>query len=254
MRVIRGRNFSEHIAGDSSAVVINQKMAGKLGVKDPIGVEINTGGDYKMHVVGVVADFNYESVKDEIVPLVLHLGHWATVVAVKTDTRNLAGLIKQIAATWKSFMPQQELRYTFLDESFARMYGDLQRMQHMFTSLTTLAIIIACLGLFALSAYMAEQRRKEIGIRKVLGATVGQLTSLLSRDFLRLVFISIFIASPIAYWGMHKWLEDYVYRIQLGAWIFLVAAGMVVVIALATISVQAMRAALANPASALRSE
>jgi putative ABC transport system permease protein len=151
-------------------------------------------------------------------------------------------------------MPQQELRYTFLDESFARMYGDLTRQQHMFASLTTLAIIIACLGLFALSAYMAEQRRKEIGIRKVLGATVGQLTSLLSRDFLRLVLVSIFIASPIAYWGMHKWLEDYTYRIEIGVWIFVAAAGMVVLIALATISVQAVRAALANPAMSLRSE
>ena len=254
MRLVRGRNFSEHIAGDSSGVVINQKMAEKLGVKDPIGVEISTGGTYKMHVVGVIADFNYESVKDEIVPLVLHLGHWATVVAVKADTRDMAGLIRQIGSVWKGFMPQQELRYTFLDESFARMYGDLTRMQHMFASLTTLAIIIACLGLFALSAYMAEQRRKEIGIRKVLGATVGQLASLLSRDFLRLVLVSIFIASPIAYWGMHKWLEDYVYRIEIGAWIFLAAAGMVVVIALATISVQAVRAALANPAGSLRSE
>jgi len=146
------------------------------------------------------------------------------------------------------------LRYTFLDESFARMYGDLQRMQHMFTSLTTLAIIIACLGLFALSAFMAEQRRKEIGIRKVLGATVGQLMGLLSRDFLRLVLISIFIASPLAYWGMHKWLQDYVYRVDIGAWIFIAAAGMVVVIALATISVQAVRAALANPAGSLRSD
>jgi putative ABC transport system permease protein len=254
MRLVRGRNFSEHLAGDSSAVVINQKMADKLGVGDPLGVEINTGGTYKMHVVGVVADFNYESVKDEIQPLVIHLGHWATVVAVKVDTRDMAGLIRQVGAVWKGFMPQQALRYTFLDERFARMYDDLQRMQHMFTSLTTLAIIIACLGLFALSAYMAEQRRKEIGIRKVLGATVGQLTSLLSRDFLRLVLISIFIASPIAYWGMHMWLQDYVYRIEIGAWVFLMAAGMVVVIALATVSAQAVRAALANPAGSLRSE
>lgn len=254
MRLVRGRNFSQAIAGDSSAVVINQKFADKLGVKDPLGVEINTGGTYKMHVVGVVSDFNYESVKDEIQPLVLHLGHWATVVAIKADTRDLAGLIRQVGAVWKSFMPQQALRYTFLDESFARMYGDLQRMQHMFTSLTTLAIIIACLGLFALSAYMAEQRRKEIGIRKVLGATVGQITGLLSRDFLGLVLISIFIASPLAYWGMHKWLEDYVYRTRIGAWVFVAAAGMVVVIALATISVQAVRAALANPAGSLRSE
>jgi putative ABC transport system permease protein len=254
MRMIRGRNFSEHIAGDSSAVVINEAMAAKLGVKDPVGQVIDNGGDFKMHVVGVVADFNFESVKDAIVPLVLHLGHWATVIAVKTNTQDIAGLIKQVGTVWKSFMPQQELRYSFLDENFARMYADLQRTRNMFTSLTMLAIIIACLGLFALSAFMAEQRRKEIGIRKVLGATVGQLASLLSRDFLRLVLVSIFIASPIAYWGMHKWLEDYVYRIDIGVWIFAVAAGIVAVIALATISFQAVRTALANPAGSLRSE
>jgi putative ABC transport system permease protein len=256
MRLVEGRNFSDEIAGDSSAVVINESMAKKMGIKgSPIGALIDRGDTaHAMHVVGVVADFNFESVKDKITPLVLHLGHWARVIAVKTDTRDMAGLIKQVSALWKGFMPQQALRYTFLDEDFARMYADLGRMRNMFTSLTTLAIIIACLGLFALSAYMAEQRRKEIGIRKVLGATVGQLTGLLSRDFLKLVLVSIFIASPIAYWGMHKWLQDYVYRIDIGFWIFVAAAGMVVVIALATISVQAVRAALANPAGSLRSE
>ena len=254
MRLVRGRGLSEHIAGDSSAVVINERMAAKLGVKDPLGQVIDYGGDFKMHVVGVVADFNFESVKDAIVPLVLHLGHWSTTVAVKTNTQDMAGLIKQVGVLWKSFMPQQELRYSFLDENFARMYADLQRTRNMFTSLTTLAIIIACLGLFALSAFMAEQRRKEIGIRKVLGATVGQLTSLLSRDFLRLVLVSIFIASPIAYWAMHRWLQDYVYRIDIGFSVFLVAGGMVVVIALATIAAQAIRAAVANPALSLRSE
>lgn len=254
IRLTRGRNFSEHIAGDSSAVVINETMASKLGLKDPIGHEIDNGGDYKMHIVGVTADFNYESVKDEITPLVLHLGHWSSVVAVKLDPGNVAGVIRQIDGVWKSFMPQQALRYSFLDEDFARMYADLARMQSMFTSLTTLAIIIACLGLFALSAYMAEQRRREISIRKVLGATVGQLTGLLSRDFLRLVAVSVFIASPIAYWGMHKWLQDYVYRVDIGIGVFVGAGLMVVMIALATIAVQAIRAAVASPARNLRSE
>jgi len=256
MRVVKGRNFSEHMASDSSGVVINESMAAKLGVANPIGVEIDNGGDYKMHVVGVVADFNYESVKDQIFPLVLHLGHWSSVIAVKTNTGDMAGMIRQIGGVWKEFVPQQELRYSFLDENFARMYADLGRTRNMFTSLTTLAIIIACLGLFALSAYMAEQRRKEIGIRKVLGATVGQLTGLLSRDFLRLVAISILIACPMAYWGMHRWLQDYQsqYRIDIGAGVFLGAGVMVVAIALATISVQAVRAALANPAKSLRSE
>jgi putative ABC transport system permease protein len=207
-----------------------------------------------MHIIGVVADFNYESIKDPIEPLVLHRGGWATVIAVKADTRDMAGLIRNVSTLWKSFSPQQEIRYTFMDESFARMYADVQRTQSIFTSLAVLAIVIACLGLFALSAFMAEQRRKEIGIRKVLGATVSQLTGLLSKDFLRLVLVSIFIASPIAYWSMHKWLQDYVYRVDIGIGVFLLAGGLIVAIALMTISFQAIRAAVANPTNSLRSE
>ena len=254
IRLVKGRSFSWNIASDSSAVVISEKMAARLGFKDPIDQQIDYGGDFKMHIIGVVADFNYESIKDPIEPLVLHRGGWATVIAVKADTRDMAGLIRNVSTLWKSFSPQQEIRYTFMDESFARMYADVQRTQSIFTSLAVLAIVIACLGLFALSAFMAEQRRKEIGIRKVLGATVSQLTGLLSKDFLRLVLVSIFIASPIAYWSMHKWLQDYVYRVDIGIGVFLLAGGLIVAIALMTISFQAIRAAVANPTNSLRSE
>ena len=254
MKLVQGRSFIADIASDSSAIVINEAMAVKMGLKDPVGQELSFGGTFKMHVVGVVADFNYESVKDLVQPLALHLGNWATMVAVKTNTADIAGLIRKVGVVWKGFSPQQELRYNFLDEGFARMYDDVRRTGNIFTALATLAIVIASLGLFALSAFMAEQRQKEIGIRKVLGATVAQLTGLLSRDFLRLVLLSIFIASPLAYWGMHKWLQGYAYRIDIGFWVFVVAAGLVVVIALATISVQAVRAALANPVRNLRRE
>jgi putative ABC transport system permease protein len=252
--LLQGRRFSADIASDSSAIVINEAMAVKMGLKDPVGQELSFGGTFKMHVVGVVGDFNYESVKDVVQPLALHRGSWATMVAVKTNTADMAGLIKKVGAVWKTFSPQQELRYNFLDESFARMYDDVRRTGNIFTALATLAIVIASLGLFALSAFMAEQRRKEVGIRKVLGASVGQLTGLLSRDFLRLVLLSIFIASPLAYWGMHKWLEGYAYRTPISGWIFLVAGGLVGAIALLTISFQAIKAALANPARTLRSE
>jgi putative ABC transport system permease protein len=254
MKLVQGRSFSADIATDSSAIVINESMVRKLGLKDPLGQELSFGGTFKMHVVGVVADFNFESVRDEIRPVVLHRGNWATIVAVKTNTADMAGLIKKVGAVWKTFSPQQELRYNFLDERFARMYDDVRRTGNIFTALATLAIVIASLGLFALSAFMAEQRRKEVGIRKVLGATVGQLTGLLSRDFLRLVLLSIFIASPLAYWGMHKWLEGYAYRAPISGWIFLAAGGLVGAIALLTISFQAVKAALANPARTLRSE
>ena len=245
-----GRMYSYDIASDSTAVVVNETMVKKLGFKDPLGKEISAG--WKQHIIGVVADFNFESVKEEVGPIVLHRGDWATVVAVKTKAKDIASVIRQVGGVWKSFVPQQELRYAFLDESFARMYGDVKRMGDIFTSFALLAVIIACLGLFGLSAFMAEQRAKELGIRKVLGASVGQLAGLLSKDFLKLVFISIFIASPIAWWGMHKWLQDYVYRIDIGIWVFAAAGAIVVLIALLTISFQSLKPATANPVDSLK--
>ncbi len=254
MKLVKGRTFSWDMASDSSAVIVNQTMASKLGLANPLGKLIDRGGSYKMHIIGVVADFNFETVRDSIRPLLIHLGDWSTIVAVKASTNDMAGLIKRVGAVWKSYMPQQEFRYTFLDETYARTYADVQRTQSMFTSLSTLAIVIACLGLFALSAYVAERRRKEVGIRKVLGASVAQVTGLLTREFVVLVLISILIATPVAYWGMHLWLQDYIYRIGLGWWVFVMAGVMVTGIALVTMGVQAVRAARANPAPSLRAE
>jgi putative ABC transport system permease protein len=254
MKLVAGRMYSYDIASDSTAVVVNETLVRKLGLKDPVGKEIYTW--YKQRIVGVVADFNFESVRQEIEPVVLHRGDWASIIAVKTKPDDMAATIKQVGAVWKSFMPQQELRYNFLDESFARMYADVKSTGDIFTSFASLAVIIACLGLFGLSAYMAEQRAKELGIRKVLGATVGQLTALLSTDFFRLIVISIFIASPIAWWGMHKWLQDFAsdYRIDIGIWTFAAAGAMVILIAALTISYQALKAAIANPVNSLKSE
>jgi len=254
MKLVAGRMYSYDIASDSTAVVVNETLVKKLGLKDPVGKEIYTW--YKQRIVGVVADFNFESVKQVIDPVVLHRGDWASVIAVKTKPHDLAATIQQIGTVWKSFLPQQEIRYNFLDESFAHMYADVKRTGDIFTSFALLAVIIACLGLFGLSAFMAEQRAKELGIRKVLGATVGQLTILLSKDFFRLILISIFIASPIAWWGMHKWLQDFAayYRIDIGLWTFAVAGAAVVLIAALTISFQALKAAVANPVDSLKSE
>ena len=254
VKMVAGRSFSPTMPTDSQAVIINQAMAKKLGVTDPIGLKIMTGGKSKgVPIIGVMEDFNFESVKQEVGPLVLFLGRWSSIVAVKMNTADVRGLVGGIDGVWKKFAPQQSLRYTFMDEEFANTYVDVQRTGNIFTALSTLAVVIACLGLFALSAFMAEQRRKEIGIRKVLGATVMQVAGLLSKDFLRLVLIAFVIASPIAYWGMHKWLQDYVYRIEIGVWMFVGAAVLVTIIALATISMQALRAATANPAESLKS-
>ena len=163
-------------------------------------------------------------------------------------------VLQAITTTWNSFSPNQRIRYTFLDESFANMYADVQSMGRIFTSFAVLAIIIACLGLFALSAFMAEQRSKEIGIRKVLGASVSGITTLLSIDFIKLVFIAIVIASPIAWWAMTKWLQDFTYHIPVSFWVFILAGVVAILIALITVSFQSIKAALMNPVKSLKAE
>src|SRR5215204_330183 len=252
MKIIAGRNFSFQMPSDSQAVIINQTMASRLNLKDPIGKRI-TNGDVFI-VVGVVEDFNFESMRSNIEPVCLKLGTSPSIVSIKITTADMSDLLSSITSVWKKFAPAQPLRYSFLDEKFASMYADIQRMGRISTSFSILAIIIASLGLFALSAFMAEQRSKEIGVRKVLGASVSHLASLLSRDFLKLVVIAVIIASPIAWWAMNEWLQDFVYRTNISLWIFLVAGGAALLIALLTVSFQAIKAAIANPVKSLRTE
>jgi putative ABC transport system permease protein len=254
MKIVAGRNFSWEMLSDSQAVVINQTMAKKLHLKDPIGKLITNGWSHPFNVVGVVQDFNFESMRDSTGALCMHLGNSPSIVSVKMNTAEIKNLVPAITAVWKKFAPAQPIRYTFLDESFKNMYADVQRMGSIFTSFAILAIIIACLGLFALSAFMAEQRNKEISIRKVLGASVSGITAMLSKDFVKLVLIAVVIASPIAWWAMNKWLQDFSYRIEISWWMFGVAAILVILIALVTISFQSIRAAIVNPAKGLRSE
>lgn len=254
MHVIEGRNFSKDMASDSSATIINKTMAAKMGLKNPIGQRIVNGWE-TWTVIGVMEDFNFESMRQDVGPLCLVLGgKSSSIISVKVNTADVKTVISNISAAWKSFSPNQPIRYTFLDESFANMYADVQRTGTIFTSFAVLAIIIACLGLFALSAFMAEQRNKEIGIRKVLGASVSGITAMLSKDFVKLVIISIVIATPIAWWAMTKWLEDFAYRISMSWWMIAAAALSAIVIALVTISFQSIKAALMNPVKALRSE
>ena len=254
MQIAQGRYFSKEMASDSAAVVINKAMAEQLGLKKPLGERIENGWQ-KFTVIGVMEDFNFESMKQKVTPLCLILGDYnSAIISVKISGTDPQKVISQVASVWKSFSPDQPFRYTFLDESFAHMYADVQRTGKIFTSFAVLAIIIACLGLFALSAFMAEQRTKEIGIRKVLGASVNGIAAMLSKDFLKLVIIAMVIASPIAWWAMVKWLQDFEYRIPVG-WGFFAVAGMTAVfIALVTISFQAIKAAIANPVKSLRTE
>jgi len=254
MHLLEGRNFSKDMASDTAATIINQTFAKKLGLGDhPVGQIIMHYGQ-KLRVIGVLKDFNFESFRDDIDGVSLFLGLSPSVVSVKMKTADVGNILPQVTALWKKMAPDQPLRYTFMDDSFKNMYADVQKQASIFTSFATLAIIIACLGLFALSAFMAEQRSKEVSIRKVLGASVTELTSLLSRDFVKLVLIALVIASPIAWWGMNKWLQNFIFRIEIHWWFFAIAGLLVIVIALATISFQAIKAAMVNPIKNLRSE
>jgi putative ABC transport system permease protein len=255
MKLLEGRNFSYDMANDTpyaGSVIINQALAKKLNLKNPVGKRITNGAIFT--VIGVVQDFHFESMHGEIGPLVMHLGLSPSIVTVKVKGENMKSTLRSIANTWRSFAPDQPIRYTFLDKSFANMYADVQRMGSIFTTFSIVAIVIACLGLFALSAFMAEQRSKEIGIRKVLGATVSGITTLLSYDFIKLVFIAILIASPIAWYAMNTWLEGFAYRIVIEWWVFILAGFISILIALLTVSFQSIKAALMNPVKSLKAE
>jgi len=258
MQMARGRNFSKDFGGDSTGVIINETTASFLGYPDPVGKKIYTFGDsnkmVSYDIIGVVKNFNFESLHQNIGPLSFFLGKRADLASFKVNTSNIKNLVSQVEQVWKTMAPGMPFSYRFLDESFNKMYSAEQRVGQIAMMFAVLAILIACLGLFGLVTFIAEQRTKEIGIRKVLGASVGGIVGLLSKDFVKLVAISFVIGGPIAWWAMHSWLSDFAYRINLEWWIFLAAALLSMAIALITVSFQAIRAALNNPVNSLRTE
>ncbi len=254
--VIKGRNFSKEFTTDSSAVVINQAMVRELGWSntDPIGKTIVRSGQKEFKVLGVVEDFNYASAKEKVSPLMMMLGKNSGGLVIKINTRNVKGFLGDLKKQWDAFKPDGPLEYTFLDDNFAKLYASELRTQQIFSAFAIIAIIIATLGLFGLSAFIIEQRTKEIGIRKVLGASVQNVLLLVSKDFLMLVGIAFLISIPVTWWAMHNWLQDFAYRINIQWWIFALAGIMAILISILTISFQAIKAAIANPVKSLRSE
>jgi putative ABC transport system permease protein len=252
MKLVAGRNFDEKLKSDTASMIINQAMAKAMGYKKPVGERMGNGRTY--NVIGMVEDFHFETMKGEIRPLCMVMGKGGNIVSVKVKSKNVANVLQSINKVWDKFMPHQPFRYTFLDESYARMYDDVDRMGRIFASFAGLAIIVACLGLFALSAFMVEQRSKEISIRLVMGASVRNIFKLLTQNFVKLVLVSFVIAAPISWYMMNKWLEDYKYKIIISWDVFMIAGVISVCIALLTISYQSISAALANPANRLRSE
>jgi ABC-type antimicrobial peptide transport system permease subunit len=254
-QVIEGRDFSRNFQTDSSAVILNEAAMDLIGSKNIIGKIITDENDNRLHVVGVVKNLIMESPYSEIKPTFFILGNDLRLVNLKlAPTAQISDALNKIQKVFKAYNPGISFDYQFADDEYSKKFRNEERIGKLSAFFSLLAIMISCLGLFGLVSFVAEQRRKEIGIRKVLGASVAGITSLLSKDFLRLVFISSVIAFPLSWWFMHNWLQNYAYRISIEWWVFVIAGLVSIFIALVTVSFQAIRTAIANPVKSLRTE
>jgi len=267
MKIKLGRDFSTEFPSDSSAIVMNETAAKQFNFDaDPLGKKISTFNGSKPDgtadpgqirswtVIGIVEDFHFESLKQNISPLALFLGKSDGMVSFRFEARNTQDVIQAVEKSWKTLAPGQPFQYSFLDQDFGRMYATEQKLGEIFALFAGLAIVIACLGLFALTAFTAEQRTKEIGIRKVLGASVAGIIVLLSKEFGKLIVIAFVVAAPLAWWGVDWWLKNYTYKVEVGIYVYLAAGGMAFLIAWLTMSYQSFRAATVNPVESLRTE
>jgi putative ABC transport system permease protein len=261
MKLKSGRDFSAQMPTDSSAIIINEAAEKLLGYASPLDHTLYVPLDNELkhfgacHIIGVIKDFNFHSLRESVTPLILHFNEDRGAMSIRIHAgANIPAVLAQIGNKWKELSPNQEFTYSFMEQDFDAIYRAEQRMGKLFISFTSFAIIIACLGLFGLAAYAAEQRTKEIGIRKTLGAGVSTIVAMLSKDFIRLVVIAILIASPLAWLAMGKWLQGFAYRQEMKWWVFALAGLGAVLIAFITISFQSIKAALTNPVKSLKSE
>ncbi len=256
MQLTEGRWFRNDNS-DKKNYILNETAINELGIRQPVIGRLfaRNGGDTGQ-IIGVIKDYNFSSLYNKIGPLVISDNNddLKYLFFAKIAPGNITKAMDAIAATWKKFIPDAPFEYQFMNEAFDNLYkGDL-KISKLVLLFSCISIVISSLGLFGLAAFVAEQKRKEIGIRKVMGATVTQITTMLSKDFVVLVLIAIVIASPIAYWLMNKWLQNFIYRINISGWMFLAAAFAAVLIAVGTVSFQAIKAAVANPVKSLRTE
>ena len=258
IKMLAGRSFSRDFMTDTTqAMVINEaamKMFGYTSPGQAVGRRFKQWGREGM-IIGVMKDFHYRSLQQEIKPLSMRIEpNGCSLVTIKVSTAHLPATIAAIETRWKALIPTRPFSYFFLDEYFDKQYRSEERFGKLFLNFAILAIFISCLGLLGLASYSTIQRTKEIGIRKVMGASVSNIVNLLSRDFLTLVFISFLIAAPVAWYFMHRWLSDFAYRINISWWVFAIACMIAVLIALLTVSYQAIKSAVANPVKSLRAE
>ena len=250
-----GRNYARDMKTDlKGGLIINEAAAKWMGWSDPICKRIQMV-DWDARVIGVVKNFHITSLHTEVEPLVLALRPESPgYLLARLKPQDMASTISFVESQWRNYDTKHPIEYFFLDEHFDEQYRAEEKMLTVFGYFAALTILIACLGLFGLASFTAEQRTKEIGIRKVLGSSTGSIVLLLSKDFALLVLVAILLASPVAWYGMSKWLQDFAYRTEVSWWVFVVAGISAMVIALLTISLQAMKAALADPVKSLRAQ
>jgi len=262
VHVVAGRNFSRSFSSDTSNFILNESAIQAIGWKSPqeaVGKDFKYG-QFKGRVIGVIGDFHFESLRQQIVPIVLvnpatsATDSYFNSLSLKVSGNNMSNSLATVEKTWKKYLPEIPFRYTFLDENFTMLYKSEQQQGTLFTIFACIAIFIACLGLFGLSAFSITQRIKEIGVRRVLGARVDSIVRLLSMEFLKLVLIASIIAFPLAWFAMTHWLQDFAYRIPIHWWVFVLSAFLASIVALVTVSFNSIKAALANPVTSLRSE
>lgn len=256
LQVIKGRNFSKDFSTDSASVILNETAVKEFNFSgsDPVGKTIVMSGQHNYTVIGVVKDFHYTSVKQKIIPMVMMLGGNNGAMIAKVKTAGVSDLLNKLKTQWASYNAKGPFSYSFLDDRFAAIYEAEEQTGKIFSLFAAISIIIASLGLFGLSAFAIEQRTKEIGVRKVLGASVQNVVLLLSKEFLVMVIIAFVIAVPVTWFAMNKWLQEFAYRINI-SWFTFIASGIIaLLIALITVSFQSVKAAIANPVKSLRTE
>jgi len=257
MEMIAGRNFAPNFASDTvTSVIINETAAREIGWREPLAGQFEASeGNPNYSVIGVVKDFHFYTLHQNIEPLIMFVApdHFRYLL-VKVRPENIRNTLADIEGTWQTLVPGRPFDYGFLDEHFEEIYRSEQKTGELFAAFGGMAIFIACLGLFGLASFTAEQKTKEIGIRKVLGASLAGLVFLLSREFTKWVALACLIAFPVAYFIIEDWLTNFAYRTEIEAMTFLLAGGLAVTIALLTVSFQAVKAALANPVTSLRYE
>lgn len=251
-----GRFFSPEFPSDSTAIIINEAAVRQMGITDPLTEKILTNDNNRMiplHVIGVMKDFNFQSLKEEIRPLAVRLAHWGGSLMIRYEG-NPADIVAKAEDLWGEYADNEPFVYTFMDDDYDKLFRAEQRLSHIFTLLCGLGIFVACLGLFALAAFTAEQRTKEIGIRKSMGASVPGLVLLLSKEFAILVLIAFIPGALVGWWAVDQWLAGFAYRIAINPLVFVFSGSLTIVIALLTVSYQSIKAASTNPSYALRYE